>query len=257
VPPTTHLARLLAVLSVAVGLAALGLVRAGAPMAAVVALACHGLAVILVWRQRERLAGRLGVANALTLVRLAATCVLAGMAVVPALLPAWRWPVIITALAIAALDLVDGRLARRLGQPSAFGATVDGETDAFLVAVLAVLAFHEGQRAGSPGAQVLAIGAMRYLMLALQLAQPRLRGQVPSSWLAKWICALQIGALLYCLGPGTPAREPLTWVALAALVWSFGRDLRHLSRRPGARRPDDPAGAAAASATRSARPPPG
>ena len=148
-----------------------------------------------------------------------------------ALAPAWRWPIIAVALILAAMDLADGRLARWRGEASRFGAVVDGETDAFYVLVLAVMALQEGRVSGAPdGGVVLAIGLLRYVMLGAQAIWSRLRGHVPSSPIAKAICAAQIGALIWALAPGTQARDVLCWIALGGLVWSFGRDVRYLLR---------------------------
>ena len=58
--------------------------------------------------------------------------------------------------ALLVLDAVDGRVARRTGTTSSFGARFDGEADAFLILVLSVYV------AARLGSWVLVIGAARY-----------------------------------------------------------------------------------------------
>jgi phosphatidylglycerophosphate synthase len=199
-----------------------------APLAAGVSLGLYALAAGLAWRGRRSLGPHLGVANVVTLGRLAATAWLAGLVAAPRLAEAWSGAIIVVGTAIGLADLLDGRLARRLGQASAFGATCDGETDALLTLVLALIVW----RTGAARAHVLAIGLMRYAMLAAQLAVPRLRRQVPSSPLARGIFAVQLAALLYSMAPFCPAHDAVLALALGLLLLSFARDLRYLARAP-------------------------
>jgi phosphatidylglycerophosphate synthase len=133
------------------------------------------------------------------------------------------------------LDGIDGPLARRRGEASAFGARLDGEVDALFVLVLSLLAWRRDE---GPGPLVLAVGALRYAMAAAAFLSPRLRGQVPSSLRAKIICDAAIVALLLCLLPlPVPAwpRTALVGLALASLVYSFSFDVRYLLARPATR----------------------
>src|ERR1044072_5993780 len=84
---------------------------------------------------------RFGAANYVTLIRALLTMGLAGLALTP---PTSRlaWVAGLTAGLIAALDGVDGWLARREGIFSRFGARFDMETDAALLLVLSGLAWH-------------------------------------------------------------------------------------------------------------------
>ncbi|MFD7440098.1 CDP-alcohol phosphatidyltransferase family protein [Streptomyces sp. NPDC059909] len=124
------------------------------------------------------------------------------------------------------LDAVDGQVARRTGTESALGARFDMEVDAFLILVLSV------HVAMSMGAWVLVIGAMRYAFVLAARVLPWLHGPLPPSTARKTVAALQ-GIVLLVAGTGTVPR-PLAYgavlVALALLVWSFGRDIRWLWR---------------------------
>ncbi|MEV0964360.1 CDP-alcohol phosphatidyltransferase family protein [Streptomyces sp. NPDC049910] len=131
--------------------------------------------------------------------------------------------VALTAVALV-LDAVDGQVARRTGTESALGARFDMEADAFLILVLSIhVAF-------SLGAWVLAIGAMRYVFVAAARILPWLNGPLPPSTARKTVAALQ-GVVLLAAATGLlPPVAALLVVlaALAALVWSFGRDIRGL-----------------------------
>ncbi|GAA0211009.1 CDP-alcohol phosphatidyltransferase family protein [Saccharothrix mutabilis subsp. mutabilis] len=135
-------------------------------------------------------------------------------------------PAVVVGLAAVALvgDFVDGRVARRTGTASALGARFDMEVDAFLILVLSVHA------ALVFGPWALAIGAMRYLFVAASWVAPWLRGELPPSFARKTVAALQ-GVLLVVAAAGVTAFAwALVALALAALVWSFGRDVRWLWR---------------------------
>ena len=106
-------------------------------------------------RVQHRVHHRLGPANAITAVRALLTSVLAVLVVRDA-------PVgVIVALATVALvtDALDGRVARRTGTVSRFGARFDMETDAALLLVLSLYV------ARDLGLWVLAIGLARYVFL--------------------------------------------------------------------------------------------
>ncbi|RTL67220.1 MAG: CDP-alcohol phosphatidyltransferase family protein [Pseudonocardiaceae bacterium] len=159
--------------------------------------------------------------------------------------------VVVASVALA-LDAVDGRVARRTGTASVFGARFDMEVDAWLIAVLSV------HVAGLLGWWVLAIGAMRYVFVVVTALVPWMRGTVPPTKGAKVVAAGQGIVLVVATAQllPTPLSEGLVACALVALIWSFGRDVRYLNRarsaaarrrRSGASRPDasacpDPAG---------------
>ena len=164
--------------------------------------------------------GALGPADRVTLGRaLLAGCVAALVAE-----RADAAPVLVGVAAVAlALDWVDGRVARRTGTASEVGARFDMEVDAFLILVLSVHA------AFALGPWVLLIGAMRYMFVAASWVAPWLRAPLPPSAARKAVAAAQGIALVVVAA--WPHPLPAAG-ALAALVWSFGRDVRWLwSRR--------------------------
>ncbi|MFC7260409.1 CDP-alcohol phosphatidyltransferase family protein [Streptomyces lutosisoli] len=134
----------------------------------------------------------------------------------------------LTAVALI-LDGVDGKVARRTGTSSALGARFDMEVDAFLILVLSVYV------AMSLGPWVLLIGTMRYAFVAAARVLPWLNGTLPPSMARKTVAALQ-GIVLLVAGAGILPREATAGVvllALASLVWSFGRDIGWLWRQGG------------------------
>ena len=136
--------------------------------------------------------------------------------------------VAITTVALI-LDAVDGRIARRTGTVSTLGARFDMEVDAFLILVLSVFV------TSSLGAWVLAIGTMRYVFVAFSLPLPWLKSPLPPSMARKTVAALQ-GIVLTVAAADVlprPVETTATALALAALVWSFGRDVIRLRRHGG------------------------
>ncbi len=109
-----------------------------------------------IWSMRGRWtpSGRFGAANFVTLFRL----VLAfAMLALPPLW--WRPGVGLLLMAFFALDGLDGKLARRSGQSSEFGAAFDMETDAFMTALASLIAVE----AGCVGLWMLSVGGLRYV----------------------------------------------------------------------------------------------
>jgi phosphatidylglycerophosphate synthase len=135
------------------------------------------------------------------------------------------------------LDAVDGQVARRTGTTSAFGARFDMEADAFLILVLSVYV------AQFLGPWVLAMGVMRYAFVAASWTLPWLRAELPPSRARKAVAASQGIALVVAASGTVPRLAAFATVAaaLAALAWSFGRDIRRLRReaapRPAVSRP--------------------
>lgn len=132
---------------------------------------------------------------------------------------------VVTFAAVAlALDFVDGQVARRTGTASALGARLDMEVDAFLILVLSVhvaLAF---------GPWVLTIGAMRYVFVAASWVMSWLRADLPPSYARKTVAAVQGIVLVVAASGLLPGAVFFVGLALAALLWSFGRDLAWLWR---------------------------
>lgn len=137
-------------------------------------------------------------------------------------LPDRSWPLFALLVPTVLLDAVDGAVARRTRTVTARGARWDMETDAAILLVLSL--------AVAPFAPwVLVIGAARYLFgLAAVLWPPR-RAELPFSRLRRWIAGGQAAALAIALAPMVPIviGQVVTAVALALLVFSFGRDIRY------------------------------
>jgi phosphatidylglycerophosphate synthase len=210
---------LLAALAAAYGTGPLGLL-AGVGYAAAL------LGLLTVAMQR---AGRsaLGPADVVTLARallvggvtaLVVDDLLTGAVPVPAL-------VVLAAVALV-LDGVDGQVARRTRTVSPVGARFDMEVDAFLILVLSV------HVAATVGPWVLAIGLMRYAFVAAGRVLPWLRGPLPGSLAGKTVAAAQGVVLVVASARVLPpaAAAVLVAAALAALCWSFGRDVLRLRR---------------------------
>lgn len=131
----------------------------------------------------------------------------------------------LTAVALI-LDGVDGKVARRTGTSTPLGARFDMEVDAFLILVLSVYV------STKLGPWVLLIGGMRYAFVAAARFLPWLNAPLPPSTARKTVAALQ-GVFLLLAASGYlpfPATLAVTAIALATLVWSFGRDILWLRR---------------------------
>lgn len=173
----------------------------------------------------------LGPANRVTCARLLGTIVVAGILAAQVV----REPTIGAMIAMIgigavslALDGVDGHVARSRGVASAFGARFDVEADTLLLLVLSVAV----AALDITGWWVLAIGLLRYGYLLASHLHPALRIPLPASRARKAVAVTQGVALLLALSlsvvPGLPAwlPTPLLIISLAALGWSFARDVR-------------------------------
>ena len=185
----------------------------------------------LVWRglPRSHPHSTLGPANRITLARLGVASLLAAVIGQPAARTnAIAWGIVVIATATALLDLVDGRLARRSGLASDFGARFDMETDAWFTLVLCGLVIFFGKA----GPWLLAAGAMRYVFVLAARLWPWLAAPLAPSTRRKAVCVTQITTLIVCLGPIIPATatSALAAASLALLAWSFGVDVRELAR---------------------------
>ena len=147
------------------------------------------------------------------------------------------------------LDGIDGYLARRYSQESAFGARFDMEIDALMILILSVAA----ALLDKAGVWVVLIGLMRYGFVIAGWFDPRLEGELFPSLRRKVICVLQISALCLLLVPfvvppvstgvaiaalATVAATPLILAAgRAVLITSHANPLRTAGRLRGRRRP--------------------
>jgi phosphatidylglycerophosphate synthase len=124
------------------------------------------------------------------------------------------------------LDSVDGQVARRTGTATSLGSRLDGEVDAFLILLLAIIVSRDY------GAWVLAIGAARYLFLLAGWLMPWLAAPLPPRFWRKTVAAVQ-GIVLVVAASGVPGRLVgmiAVIVALMLLTESFGRDVIWLYR---------------------------
>ncbi|MDH4066233.1 MAG: CDP-alcohol phosphatidyltransferase family protein [Acidobacteriota bacterium] len=170
---------------------------------------------------------RFGFANVVTTLRLMLVAVIAGLVMEPGSVRA-AWLVVATTGVVAALDGVDGWLARRGGMASAFGARFDMETDALFILVLSALVWSFGRA----GAWVLACGLMRYAFVAAGWVLPWMSRPLTPTLRGKTVAVLQFLGLAAALAP--PVRPPLSaavaGVTLATLAWSFAVDVGRLWR---------------------------
>jgi len=221
------------------------------------ALACFAgvCAGVLAGLRRHAPHARFGPANVVTLVRAMLVSLLAGLMFGAPGDPAAAWAAVALASLGLMLDGVDGRLARRRGVASRFGARFDMEVDALLLLVLAVLVV----RAGQAGPWILAIGLARYIFVAAGRVWPWLRAPLPDSVRRQTVCVVQGVVLTAALAPVVPPvlASGAGAAALALLLLSFGLDIRRLRRHrhrlQGA--PPWPATATAAGSLRRSSPP--
>ena len=208
-----------ACLSALLGLGPFGAAVAGGS-AVVLALAAGRRAVV------DRVAV-LGPADLVTLARATLACAVAGL-VAEALGGGDVLGVLVPLAVLAlALDFVDGRVARRTGTASAYGARLDGEADAFLILVLSVLV------ARDHGWWVLGLGVIRYAYAVAERLVPWMRRPLPPRYWRK-VVAAYVGIALVVVASGLlPALAAYAALVLAALLLaeSFGWDVVWLWRR--------------------------
>lgn len=205
--------------------AAYGL-RAAAVFAVMMALAARG-------RMAHHPFPTIGPANQVTGVRALLAALAAALIGEPVTSEA-AWLAVTGTVILAALDGVDGWLARRTGMASRFGARFDMETDAFFILVLSVLVW----RHGKAGAWVILCGLMRYAFAAAGWLLPWLARPLRSTGRGKTVAVLQMAGLAAALAPAVapPLSTGVASATLAALVWSFALDIAWLwrTRGPGA-----------------------
>jgi phosphatidylglycerophosphate synthase len=168
-----------------------------------------------------------GAANSVTLLRVA---FVAGVAGLLGEAPDDRiaWLAVTVVAVVAALDGVDGWLARRDAQASSFGARFDMETDAAFILILAALVWQHGKA----GAWVLVCGLMRYLFLAAGWVLPWMAAPLRSTIRGKSVAIAQFVGLSIALLPSVkpPVSDVVAALTLAALAWSFAVDIAWLRR---------------------------
>jgi phosphatidylglycerophosphate synthase len=231
-------ATLLALAGLALVIIAAAITRAGLDGIFVIgAVVSYGVAatILAIWA-RAAAYRRFSAADVVTLARLVIACLFAGYAgaLIQGFAPTSAFAYAAACLGLAALllDGVDGWLARRYGTASAFGARFDMEVDAFLILVLAMIAWANAKA----GAWVLLSGAARYLYVAAGRLCPALTRPLFSSHRRKVIAVIQGAVLVGLLVPEIvpPLSSLLASVALLLLLSSFAADIRwQLGTPPG------------------------
>jgi phosphatidylglycerophosphate synthase len=183
-----------------------------------VALVCTASLAMLVriGRGHYTPGGRFGSANAVTLLRLAMTALLA--------LFGPRAPAPSAALWVATvlvLDGVDGWIARRRGLASEFGALLDTECDALLVLVCALLLYLQGRLP----AFVLLPGVLRYFYVTGIELFPSGGRQQPRSRLGRYGFAVLVVSYVASLWPIEPWHLWFARIATLLIVYSFARSI--------------------------------
>jgi phosphatidylglycerophosphate synthase len=173
----------------------------------------------------ELRADGLGPANRVTLGRAVLAMPVLALALHPATLDdRVRWWIIGVSTVVLIFDGVDGRVARRTGTETPFGARFDMELDAALLMALSLLVWRDGR----VGVWVLLIGLMRYGFVAASWIWPALGRELPESFRRKLVCVVQGVALLVALGPivSDTMATAASAVGLIALTYSFAVDVR-------------------------------
>lgn len=173
---------------------------------------------------------RFGACNAVTLLRAG----LAACLLTPLLTPSpaggslEEWSIVLLALAALSLDGIDGLLARRSGLASAYGARFDMEVDAGLSLILTLHLLADN----TLGPYVILLGIMRYVFIAASVPFPWLAAPLPERFGRKVVCVVQVAALIALQVPVLPVAlaQWIAFGAVAALLWSFGRDTLWLWR---------------------------
>jgi phosphatidylglycerophosphate synthase len=191
------------------------------------ALALGGAGVLLGLAARFPSQPSFGAANAVTLVRAVLVLLLVASFGAPSTATA-AWLLVGMASVAAALDGVDGALARRRGEASDFGARFDMETDALSILALAALVWQHGKA----GVWILLAGTLRYGFVAASYVWPWLGAALPPSRRRQAVCVVQIVTLIGALPPVVPLpwSAALALAGLAALAASFVVDVAWLAR---------------------------
>lgn len=169
-----------------------------------------------------------GAANRITLLRALLTALLGGF-LGETISEAVALTMVAGGLLALLFDGVDGYLARRSGLVSEFGARFDMETDAALILLFSLLAWH----ADKAGAWVVLAGLWRYLFIAAGWVLPWLRAPLPASKRRQTVCVIQIVVMLIALLPmlSSPWSDGLLAAALALLTVSFCIDIKWLAQQ--------------------------
>lgn len=171
---------------------------------------------------------RFGAANVVTMLRAILAALVAGLIGYPASAPMLWWVIGLTMM-FAALDGIDGWVARTTRMASGYGARFDMETDAAFILVLSILVWQHGKA----GAWVLLCGVMRYAFVAAGQVLPWLAAPLRPTRRGRTVAVVQLLGLSVALAPAVsvPASSAVAAVTLAALTWSFAIDVAWLARQ--------------------------
>ena len=186
---------------------------------------------VVAFAAREPPPRPLGLANRLTIVRLAVLAALAGYGLAATLAPeaglalaGWMPCLVYAAAALG--DYADGAIARRTRTTSSFGARLDAEADALgLAAASGIAVFWSG----TLPAWYLLAGFGRYLFGAALFVEERLGRRLralPPSPFRRRLAGFQMGLVAVCLAPFIePEWAPPATAALGApFLLGFARD---------------------------------
>jgi len=188
------------------------------PRALVIAAALSFAALLLGRRGAFTPSGRFGVANAVTLLRL---LLVLGLSLAVHRGAGEIWAAVL--FGVLCLDAVDGYLARRAGDASAFGSHFDMETDAFIVLLAGLELFLRGRL----GVWVLAGGALRYLYVLVLWCFPSDLGEHPRSSFGRWAFFFLFTGLMLPFVVEGPFGTGFAALGTLLVSVSFGRSFVH------------------------------
>lgn len=178
-------------------------------------LSTVGVAALAWWILRHGRTARVGVANAITAVRVAIAAAI-GALPTDALVPGGG----VLLLLFFVLDGVDGWWARRSGTTSTFGAAFDQEADAFMVAVVSIAVVH----AELAPPWVMIVGPLRYAYVLVVHAL-RTHGEAPRSTIARYAFGVLVTSLIAAMLYPGPVTRVAVILAASLIVASFARSL--------------------------------
>jgi len=188
----------------------------------VLAAATSLTALVLTSRGAHTPSGAFGWGNAISSARFVlSSCV----GVVPASVPTWALGA--TTLVLFALDGLDGFVAKRRGEASAFGAYFDMETDAYFVLLAGLVLFQRGRY----GAWILVAGLLRYAYVVALALVPARRGDHPRSSFGRHAFTTLMLGLALGMVLGEPFGTVATALGCGLVTASFARSFYWSYRR--------------------------
>jgi len=180
-------------------------------------------ALLFIARGAHTPSGAFGWGNAVTSLRFVLS---SSVGVVPASVPTWALGAM--TLVLFALDGLDGFVAKRRGEASAFGAYFDMEIDAYFVLLAGLALFQRGRY----GAWILVAGLLRYAYVVALALVPARRGDIPrSTWGRHAFTVLMLGLALGMV-LGEPFGTVVTALGCGLVTASFARSFYWSYSRP-------------------------